>query len=131
MTLKLWLTTIFLIISTNNLLAYTDEEFDMYISKTTGYLKQAIKCEKVANNHHKDGDVNECVKAVKMLEESKDLKAKELLGSISQNTAGIYYFGQNNIIRGYEYWYKGAKYGDITSQENLELLCKEYPWACK
>ena len=34
-------------------------------------------------------------------------------------------------IKAYKAWLKIAKDGDKTAQNNLDILCKESPWACK
>jgi len=113
--------------------ADTDEEFDESIASTSSQVqKQALRCEKEANNHAKDGNIQECVKAVKLLEALPNSNPnKRYLSSISYNTGQMYFFGQDNKIKAYEYWYKAAKYGHKDAQNNLNLLCKQYPWACK
>ena len=64
-------------------------------------------------------------------DEEYDNAKQDRLGSISYNTGQIYFFGQDNKIKAYEYWYKAAKYGYKNGQKNLGILCKENPWACK
>jgi len=121
-----------LLMLVQNGFAASDEEFDANIKRTTGWQQQCIKCEKEANNHTKDGNIQECVKAVKLLENlSNSNPNKRYLGSISYNTGQMYFFGQDNKIKAYEYWYKAAKYGYKGAQHNLNLLCEQYPWACK
>jgi TPR repeat protein len=46
----------------------------------------------------------------------------------------MYYNGQGvkvNKTKAYELLLKAAKEGNSTAQENLDIVCKESPWACK
>ena len=36
-----------------------------------------------------------------------------------------------NKIKAYQYWMKAARLGSTEAQHNLDILCKESPWACK
>ena len=36
-----------------------------------------------------------------------------------------------NKIKAYQYWMKAARQGDAKAQHNLDILCRESPWACK
>jgi tetratricopeptide (TPR) repeat protein len=45
-----------------------------------------------------------------------------------------YYFGQGvniNKINAYKHWKIAAKQGNSQAQKNLDILCRESPWACK
>ena len=45
-----------------------------------------------------------------------------------------YYLGQGvavNKIKAYEHWRVAAREGDKSAQKNLDILCRESPWACK
>ena len=112
---------------------YTDAEYDANIKTTNGWRQQAIKCEKVSNKRHRneEGSLQECVKAVKMIEESTNPKAKKYLASEAYNTGLIYYYAKHNKIKAYEYWFLAAKHGDKSASKNLSIMCKESPWACK
>lgn len=46
----------------------------------------------------------------------------------------MYYMGQGvkkDKIKSYQYLLKAAKQGDSKAQNNLDILCKNSPWACK
>ena len=48
------------------------------------------------------------------------------------NLGSLYYKGQGvplNKIKAYQYWMKAAKEGDADAQDNLDVLCRESPWA--
>ena len=51
------------------------------------------------------------------------------------NNLGVsYYKGQGvslNRIKAYQYWMKAAKQGSAEAQHNLDVLCRESPWACR
>jgi TPR repeat protein len=50
------------------------------------------------------------------------------------NLAILYYSGKGvskNYYKTYEYFIKAAKKGDSSAQKNLDILCREHPWACK
>ena len=36
-----------------------------------------------------------------------------------------------NKIEAFNWWMKAAKRGHVDAQKNLDILCKESPWACK
>ncbi len=38
---------------------------------------------------------------------------------------------KKNKIKGYNYYMEGARLGNENCQTNLDILCKESPWACK
>ena len=122
-----------LLMLVQNGFADTDAEFDFNIKRTTGYIQQNIKCEKMAGNHLETSNAKECVKAVKMLEQLSDSNPDKLeyLDSIAHNAGQLFYFSENNKIKAYEYWYKAAKLGHKTASKNLSIMCKQDPWACK
>ena len=46
----------------------------------------------------------------------------------------MYYYGHGvNVdkFKTYELWLKAAKQGNSNAQGNLDILCKQSPWACK
>jgi len=50
------------------------------------------------------------------------------------NVGVMYYYGLGvplNKIKVYQYWMKAAKQGDAEAQRNLDILCRESPWACR
>ena len=58
------------------------------------------------------------------------------LGDIEEcfNLALVYYSGKGikkDKMKAYKYWMIAAKRGDSEAQNNLDVLCKESPWACK
>lgn len=56
-----------------------------------------------------------------------DSDSQVSLGYMYDNGLGI----NENKIKAYEWWLKAAKQGHATAQKNLEILCKNSPWACK
>ena len=38
---------------------------------------------------------------------------------------------KQNKIKAYQFYLKSAKFGSKQSQNNLDILCRESPWACK
>ena len=64
-------------------------------------------------------------------------KALEILPNYANANINLglsYYFGkgiETNKIKTYEHWRIAAKQGDQSAQKNLDILCKESPWACK
>ena len=96
-------------------------------------IQQTIKCEKMAGNYLKTSSAKECVKAVKMLESLPDSNPDKFkyLESITLNAGQLYFFSEDNKIKACEYWFKSAKLGSKSAQENLNLIYLKYPWACK
>ncbi len=58
-------------------------------------------------------------------EETSDVIHK--LGYFTSNREGT----EQHKILAYKYYLEAAKLGNINSQNALNLLCKESPWACK
>jgi TPR repeat protein len=110
---------------------YSDAEYDRNINNSSGYMKQNIKCEKAASNYLKGGDIQECIKAVNLINKSNDPKAKEYLASETFNLAFMYDEGIKDKLKAYKYYMEAAKLGHINAQNNLRIMCKNNPWACK
>ena len=118
---------------TQNGFATSDVSYQKKINTTKGYMRQGLRCENEVKNHLKNGDVNKCLKAISMLEKlsNSNNDKNKYLDSIFYNTGQMYFFGLNNKIKAYEYWYKAARLGHKAAQENLDILCNKSSWACK
>ena len=55
--------------------------------------------------------------------------------SVGRNIGYYYATGEGGTpldkIKAYQYFLESAKHGNAGSQRNLDILCKESPWACK
>jgi len=55
--------------------------------------------------------------------------------SVGRNIGYYYATGEGGTpldkIKAYQYFLESAKYGNAGSQKNLDVMCKESPWACK
>ena len=111
---------------------YTDQMFDKQIANSTGHMQQSVKCEKVETNHVKTGDINECIKAVKMLQKlpNSNPDKAEFLKLAAFYTGQMAYY-QADKLKAYKYWMLAAKNGYKNAQRNLSIMCKKDPWACK
>jgi len=85
-----------------------------------------------------------CLKLALLLENKKDYKSAAKYYEIATNSKiqlsayfnlGVYYYLGKGVkkdkIKAYKYWYHAAKNGNTGAQDNLDILCKESPWACK
>jgi len=113
--------------------AFSDAEYDINIKNSTGYMKQNIICEKEAGNYLETGDIKKCFKAVKILQNLPNSNPDKLkyLGSSIPFNAGLMAYWQGDKLNAYKYWMISGKYGDKEAQKNLDIMCKESPWACK
>jgi len=62
----------------------------------------------------------------------KDCDGGDAMGC--NNLGSSYYNGQGvelNKIKAYQYYMKAAKKGNTNAQYNLDILCKQSPWACQ
>ena len=63
------------------------------------------------------------------------LSANQNYAEALVNLGIIYYNGSHGVktnkIKTYQLWMKAVKQGDQKAQNNLDVLCKESPWACK
>jgi len=121
-----------LLMLVQNGFAASDEEYYRWIKKTNlQWKKQALKCEMLANNHRETADINECTKAVVLMENSYSAKAKKFLPDVLSNTGVLYYSNEKNYIKAYEYLTKAVKLGNAGAQRNLNILCRNHSWVCK
>jgi len=109
---------------------FTNAEYDKEISKqTTEVGKQIWRCNKAMNNRNKStSDVNICLKSIE-IQKANGTKEKDL--AIGYLNIGVIYSSQSDKLNAYKYYMKSAKLGEIQAQKNLNILCKESPWACK
>ena len=120
-----------LLMLAQNGFAMSDLEYDVKIVIASSKVeKQSIRCEKEVGNHVKTGNIQECIKAVRMLKQSSETKYKKYLPDMLSNLA-LMYDEHGDDLKGYKYYMEGAKLGSITAQKNLSIMCKESPWACK
>lgn len=107
----------------------TDVEYDKIISdQTTEVWKQIWRCNKATMNHLSTANVNICLKAVK-LEKKNNFKEEEI--KITYLNIGVMYDNQGDKLNAYKYYMKSAKLGNTRAQQNLSIMCKQDPWACK
>ena len=73
--------------------------------------------------------------AIKMYEKSIAVGYDEYSkGKVRVNLGFLYYYGKGaskNYIKSYNLWKDALINGSSVAQNNLEILCKESPWACK
>jgi len=67
------------------------------------------------------------VKWYRLAAKQGDAAAQNSLGFMYAKGIGV---GQNKILA-YKYWRKAATQGNSTASKNLDILCKESPWACR
>ncbi len=73
-------------------------------------------------------------KAFKMYKLSYDAGYGKYSSSVMTKIGYFYWQGwgiETNKILAYKYFLEGAKAGNQNAQGNLDILCKESPWACK
>jgi len=124
-----------LLLLVQNGFAYTNAEYDRIItSKKIEVNKQMWKCNKASNiRNAANSDVNICLKAIELIQKDITKVAKDDL-SINIGNAGLIYDESGDKLNGYKYYMKAAKLGGrggIQAQKNLNIMCKESPWACK
>jgi hypothetical protein len=122
-----------LLILAQNGFAETDAEFDKKIENESDKVwKQIYQCNKESSNHQRTGDVNICLKAIKLINKNPYVFKEGMQKYGEYNNAGILYkYSDKNYLKAYEYYMKAAKLGNINAQKNLNIMCKENPWACK
>jgi len=109
--------------------ALTDAEYDKLITNETDPMwKQIYRCNKAAE-HYKSSSVDICLQAIKLLKNNgwkeKDYQIMFL------NTGLLYDESKGDKLNAYKYYMKASKLGNIQAQKNLNIMCKESPWACK
>lgn len=124
-----------LLMLVQNGFAMTDAEYDKKISEqTTEVWKQIWRCNKASDNRNKyKSDVSECLKVIPLKEQNRNAFSDNSL-SITYLNIGEIYNSQNDKLNGYKYYMKSAKLGGkggLTAQSNLNIMCKQSPWACK
>ena len=118
-----------LLMLVQNGFAKSDAEWDKKISEQTSETwKQIYHCDKAANNNRSSANVNICFKAIDLMQSNPKEGGSK---SICLLNIGTIYYGHDNKLNAYKYWMKAAKLGDIQSQKNLDIMCKQSPWACK
>jgi len=73
-------------------------------------------------------------KALKMFLLSYDSGYEKVDSKILNNIGYFYWKGRGTTVNkmlAHKYFMEGAKIGNVNCQYNLDLLCKESPWACK
>jgi len=119
-----------LLMLVQNGFARTDAEYDRIIaSNTTNLNKQIWRCNKAANNHNSTANPNICVKAISLMKKNGTFDKKEF--GIPYLNLGLIYDETGDDLNGYKYYMKAARLGNIAAQKNLNIMCKESPWACK
>ena len=132
---------IFFILSVLLLVAqnsFAGEKEDVALAKKFKHQKalhQVLLCENEMNYHANEGKIDVCLKAVKYIQKGYDLgilknRKKEFIAESYLN-AGVIAYSSGDKIKSYQYFIKAAKLGDTQAQKNLDILCKESPWACK
>jgi hypothetical protein len=74
-----------------------------------------------------EGNTEKGVRMLIELADNGDAKAQINLGV-------MFYDGDElnqDKIKAYHYFLLAAKQGNLTAQDNLDILCKESPWACQ
>ena len=101
-------------------------------------LYHVLLCEIEMKYHSKDGDASVCINAAKSIIKGENLgvlsKDKQNFIVESYLNAGLIYDETGDDLNGYKYYMKAANLGGsngIQAQNNLNLMCKENPWACK
>ena len=120
-----------LLMLAQNGFARSDAEYDKLIAyQSSNVKKQGIRCEKESGNHVRTGNIQECIKAVRMIKQSSDKSDKKFLASELGNL-GLMYHKQGDNLKAYKYYMEAARLGSTNAQRNLGIMCKESPWACK
>ena len=121
--------SVFLLL-TQSLIAMTDEEWDKRISEETIEVwKQIWRCDKAVQNHMYTANVNICLKAIK-LKKQNGVEESDF-DAIYEYTAILYSESAGDKLKAYEYFMKAARLGNTNAQKNLDIMCKQSPWACK
>ena len=120
-----------LLILVQNGFARSDAEWNQKISNAVLEVdKQIARCNKIATNHIQSGDVNICLKALK-LEEKIYPNATNVIAALYGNVGLLYDESKGDKLKAYKYYMKAARLGSIQAQKNLNIMCKESSWACK
>ena len=120
-----------LLMLVQNGFAKTDSEYDKQIKNDTMEVnKQNHRCDKATLNHKYSSNPEVCLKALNILQ-TEYPNAKAQIASILLNTGVLYKYSDKNYLKAYQYYMKAAKLGSTQAQINLDILCKEHPWACK
>ncbi len=111
----------------------TNAEWDKMVDNEPDKVwKQLYRCNKASNKSNKyTADVNICIKAIELTNKNRYVLKEGAKEYKSYTNAGIIYISQGNKVSAYKYFMKAAKLGSIVAQENLNILCKQSPWACK
>ncbi len=122
-----------LLMLVQNGFSMSNEEYDKRISmQTTEVNKQIWRCNKAQNiRNSSTSDINICLESIKLQKEN-GRKEKDL--AIDYLNTGVLYKNQGDILNAYKYYMKSAKQGGKAgklSQQYLNQICKESPWACK
>jgi len=78
------------------------------------------------------GNIGEPIEEAKMYKKALELSPNKT--SAHLNIGFLYYQGSGvemNKYKAYEHWSIAAKQGNVIAQRNLDILCRESPWACK
>ena len=76
--------------------------------------------------------IEDITNAVKMFKKVVEFSPNHLAANYNLGVA--YYYGdgiETNKIKAYEHWRVAAQQGNQEAQKNLDILCKNSPWACK
>lgn len=111
-------------------------DLKIYLPETANKTDKEFIDEFVASSYWNAGviysNLGEHEKEVKMYKKCLEFDSKH---SYAYNTLGfIYATGQGvkmDKYKAYEYYTTAAKLGNEHAQNNLDILCKESPWACK
>ena len=83
--------------------------------------------------HPRTASVSNCLKVLRYKEKySSEYTNKSF--AISYLNIGLIYDETGDDLNGYKYYMKAANLGGpagIQAQKNLNIMCKESPWACK
>ena len=120
-----------LLILIQNVFALSDEEFDNRIANEKSEVwKQIHRCDKATMNHSSTADVDDCLKVIP-LKQNSSIKFNNDSFGITYLNIGVIYDHHGDKLNAYKYYMKSAKLGDLQAQKNLNIMCKESPWACK
>ena len=123
-----------LLMLVQNGFAKTDAEQDkMIINESDITWKQTYRCNKATNNHGSTSSVTVCLKAIE-IQKNTNFKHDNMLANNYLNAGYLYEKSEHNYIKAYEYYMKAANVGGengLNAQNNLNIMCKKNPWACK
>ena len=124
-----------LLMLVQNGFAFTDATYDKMIADASDKVwKQIYRCYKASDiRNASHSDINICLKAIDLIKQNPNKVDKDVLAVAIQNTALIY-DETGDDLNAYKYYMKAARLGGragIQAQKNLNIMCKESPWACK